>query len=437
MDTKIEFKLHEKQIEVWEHPARYKVLVTGRRFGKTILAVITLIIKALSQNGSNTWFVAPSYRQAKMIAWRMFKNYAKDLPFDVKFNEAELSLQFPNGSLIELKGADNEDALRGTGLDGMVIDEFAAIYNNWSVWHEVLRPMLTDKRGWVMFIGTPKGKDALHELFLKGQREEDGYASWQFKTVDNPFIDPQEVEDAKRTMPERYFRQEYEGSFEDYVGLVYPEFSDKHHIVEPFPIPDHWQRIASIDPATSGTTAVLWCAVDEHENLYFYDELYERDWRVSQVADAIKDRGKVDYWLIDPASQARNQTKEGRLYSLFDEYGDFGLYPTAGENDVDAGINRVAELLKQDRIKIFSTLKWLPWELKRYHWAEVQETVKGMAKPVPYKKDDHLTDDLRYICMSRPGASKGRPKEKPPYWSPAYQDQLGEREGAVWEKRFI
>ena len=399
-EKKLTFSLHENQLKVWEDNSRFRVLVAGRRFGKTTLAVTELVISALSKNEGKFWYVAPSYRQAKMIAWRLLKNLIpQEIARGCKFNESELSVMLPNGSLIELKGTDNEESLLGVGLDGMVVDEFASIYDNWRVWYEILRPMLTDKKGWVLFIGTPKGKDSFFELFLKGQREEDGYKSWQFKTVDNPFIDPKEVEEAKRDSPERYFKQEYEASFQDFVGLIYPEYSEKLHVIEPYTIPSSLARVGAIDPAMSGFTGVLKVAID-NEDLIVYQEYRKQDVRVSEVVPEIQEDGV--YWLIDPASSAKSVQKDGKLYSLFDEYQDFGIVASPGENDVDAGINRVAEFFKTKRIRIFSTCTSLIWELERYHWAESKESISGQAKPKPFKKDDHLVDCLRYIVMSRP-----------------------------------
>ena len=402
----LELHLHKKQGIVYKSKARFKVLIAGRRFGKTILAIITLLLEALLNENRYLWYVAPTYRQAKMIAWRLLKNIIPKGEV-VKINESELSIEFRNGSQIELKGADNEDSLRGTGLDGLVIDEFASIFNNWSVWNEVLRPTLTDKKGWALFIGTPKGKDALFELFLKGQKKEDDFESWQFKTLDNPYIDPIEVDKARQELPGRYFRQEYEASFEDFTGLIYPEFN-KNLVIQPTYLPAVYSRIGAIDPALGGITAVLKCAIDEKGTLIFYEEYYEQNKRASEVAGQVREDIE---WLIDPASSASNVQKEGKLYSLYDEYADNGIRAKSAENDVDAGINRVGEYLKQGKIKIFSNCTNLIYELERYHWSEDKETSTGLMKSRPYKKNDHLCDCLRYICMSRPDKSEF--KEEP------------------------
>ena len=398
MTKTLEFHLHPNQGSVFQSEARYRTLVAGRRFGKTTLAITELLACAIARPDALYYYIAPTYRQAKQIAWLLTKRLLKDYSA-VKYNEAELAVILPNNTRVELKGADNEDSLRGTGLDGLVVDEFASIYDNWNVWHEVLRPALADKQGWVLFIGTPKGKDAFWELYMRGVNNEPGWQSWQFKTVDNPYIRPEEVAEAQRNTPERYFRQEYEASFEDFVGLIYPEFTKQHHIIEPTHIPTTFPRVGAIDPALSGRTAVLKCAIDDAGRIVVYDEYYELDKRASEVCEAIRD--EVTDWYIDPASGSRSIQREGKMYSLFNEYSENGVYAKLGENDVMGGINRVGEHLKNNEILIHSTCKHLIWELERYHWAESKESAMGVMEPRPYKKDDHLVDALRYLVMSR------------------------------------
>ncbi len=394
----IKYRLHKAQLQVFKDSSRFVILVAGRRFGKTILALVDLLATAFSKEKSRVWYVAPTYRQAEMIAWKMLQEMLPSELIKSK-NEVRLEINLINGSEIALKGADNEDALRGVGLEFVVLDEYAMMKPN--VWEEIIRPMLTDTKGRALFIGTPKGKNSLWELYLKGQIKEDGYSSYCFKTSDNPFIDPQEIEDAKKQLNERYFRQEYEASFEDYTGLIWPEFNRKH-VIEPIYLPAVYQRIAAIDPAISGTTAVLKCALDEDGNLIVYEEYYEQNQRISEVAQRVKADCK---WLIDPSAQTNKIQKDGKLYSILEEYQDNGISPFLAENDVDYGINRVGEYFKQNKIKIFSTCKHLIWELERYHWSEEKETSSGMMKPKPFKKDDHLCDALRYIVASRPDKS--------------------------------
>lgn len=403
----ITYKLHDQQLQVFKDSSRFIVVVAGRRFGKTTLALIDIIASALANFKSRVWYIAPTYRQAEMIAWKMLLDMIP--PEIVKNkNEARLTLELLNKSEISLKGADNEDSLRGAGLDFVVLDEYAQMKSN--VWQEIIRPMLTDTKGRALFIGTPKGKNRLWEQYIKGQRKEDGYSSYLFKTIDNPYIDPKEIEEAKSQLNERYFRQEYEASFEDYTGIIYPEFNQKIHLINDAYLPSIYQRIGAIDTAITGTTGVLKAAIDEDGNMFIYQEYYKQNKRASEVAEDIKEEGVR--WFIDPEAH-KKQIKQGEeLYSLADEYNDYGIHTDNAQKDVYAGINRVAEYFKQGKIKIFKSCKNLITELERYHWSEERETLSGMTEPKPFKANDHLCDCLRYIIFSRPKDSVIKIEEK-------------------------
>lgn len=391
--------LHRNQGTVFRSTSRFKVVAAGRRFGKTVLACVILFCHALQNKDRIYWLVAPTYGQAKELAWDILLKMIPPNLMAKKPNESELKITLRTGSTIHLKGADNPETLVGRGLSGLVIDEVTKIRNHKRVWEEILRPTLADYKGFCLFISTPMGKNYFWELWTKGQRKEEDYESWQFKSADNPFIDRAEIESARRTSSDRYFKQEWEASFEDFTGLVWPEFEYKKHVVEPFEIPKWWETIGAIDPAMAGTTASLFGAVDEDGCLYITGEYYEQNRRVSEVSDSI--RGKCSRWVIDPASQIRSVNREGRLFSIFDEFSDNGICPRPAENDVDAGINRVAEYLKQGKIKIFKTCKNLLAEIERYHWTEERETVGGIQRPKPYKAFDHAVDCFRYLVMSR------------------------------------
>jgi hypothetical protein len=387
-------------MEVFLDKTRFRVLNAGRRWGKTILAVNELLRSSIEYPGSLNWYVAPTYRQAKMIAWEMCKRL---IPKELieSTNEVDLSIKLINKSRIELRGAENEDSLRGVGLNFAVLDENAMMKRH--VWPTIIRPMLADTKGGALFISTPRGKDSFWELWVKGQRGEDGYKSWTFKTEDNPFIDRQEVDDAKKELSDRFFKQEFEASFEDYTGLIWPEFNESEHVHDPFTIPAGWSRRGAIDTAISGITAAIKGAIDYNGCLWIYSEYYESDKRVSEIAPKIKENGVK--WYIDPASQGQYSQREGRLYSLYDEFRDHGIVCESGENNVDYGINRVAEAFKASKIRIFSTCKNLIHEIQLYHWAEDRIGNTGLLKPTPYKEQDHLCDCLRYVIASRPKSS--------------------------------
>lgn len=385
------------------------MIAAGRRFGKTVMACAILFYNALTNKERVYWLIAPTYGQAKELAWDILLKMIPPVVMAKKPNESELKITLKNGSTIHLKGADNPDTLVGRGLSGLVIDEVAKIRNRKRVWEEILRPALSDYQGFCIFISTPQGKDYFWELWMKGQRKEDGFESWQFKTEDNPFIPRSEIKAAKATSNERYFRQEYEASFEDFTGLVWPEFDQKLHVIDPIELPPYFQKIGAIDFATIGTTASLFASVGENGELYITGEYYEQNKRASEVSDSI--RGRANTWYGDPAGKRKSENRNGVLFSLFDEYLDNGIVIIPAQNDVNPGINRVAEYFRSEKIKIFSNCKNLIAELEKYHWSEERETVLGVSEPKPFKSFDHACDCLRYLVMSRVDVSRPEPKK--------------------------
>jgi Phage terminase large subunit len=234
-DTKL--KLHAGQRLVFNDKHRVKVVVAGRRWGKTQLAK-SLICKAMCHPKWRIWYVAPSYAMARSILWDELK---ESIPpgWIVSINETRMSIKLRNKTLIELKGADNPDSLRGVGLHFLVIDEAQDIKEQ--TWTKVLRPTLASTRGDAIIIGTPKSFNWLYELYMLGKRGEiydDGkgrirrnhWKSWQFPTITSPFIPKEEIEAARADMDPRSFRQEFEASFETMSGRVYYAFDRAVHI---------------------------------------------------------------------------------------------------------------------------------------------------------------------------------------------------------------
>jgi hypothetical protein len=220
--------LSKPQLEIVNAPQRFKVAVCGRRFGKTTLS-IREICRVASQPSKEIFYIAPTYRQAKMIAWKKLKNKLLDLRWVSKINETELSILLKNNSLISLKGADGgAQNLRGVGLDYLVMDEFSLIDEE--AWTEVLRPALSDKMGSALFITTPAGMNWAKDLFDLAGEFPDEWASFQFTSIQGGNIPEAEIEAARRTLDIRTFKQEYEASFETFSGRIFYAFDRKINV---------------------------------------------------------------------------------------------------------------------------------------------------------------------------------------------------------------
>jgi predicted phage terminase large subunit-like protein len=207
----LQVKLHEKQLEVFNSNARFKVVAAGRRFGKSRLAAWVMLIEALKSKSKDVFYVAPTYQQAKDIMWGVLKELGHEVIAAAHENTSVLTLV--NGRKIFLKGSDRPDTLRGVGLAYVVLDEYADMRPN--VWEQILRPALADVQGGAMFIGTPKGRNHMYELFKFSESGKDPeWSAFHYTSYDNPLIPAKEIEAAKNSMSSFAFRQEFLSSFE-------------------------------------------------------------------------------------------------------------------------------------------------------------------------------------------------------------------------------
>lgn len=214
----IPYKPREYQKIIHENLQRFSVLVCHRRFGKTVLCVNELLKGAIEcpRKRPRFAYIAPFYNMAKEITWDFFKeDFAKPL-IDaglVKVKESDpVRLDFkPNGARIYLFGADNPGRLRGQGFDGVVMDEVAMMREQ--VWREVVRPTLSDRKGWAIFIGTPQGRNYFYEIFERAKKDPTWYAD-MFRASETDVLDPDELEAIKRELGMDAYMQEYECSFD-------------------------------------------------------------------------------------------------------------------------------------------------------------------------------------------------------------------------------
>ena len=207
----LQVKLHEKQLEIFNDPHRFKVVAAGRRFGKSRLAAWTLIIEALKSKEKDVFYIAPTYQQARDILWGLLKEIGHEVITSAHENTSVLTLI--NGRKIYLKGSDRPDTLRGVGLAYVVIDEYADMKPE--VFEQIIRPALADVMGGALFIGTPKGRNHFYELYTYASTGKDkDWCGFHYTSYDNPLLQKSEIEAAKLSMSSFAFRQEFMASFE-------------------------------------------------------------------------------------------------------------------------------------------------------------------------------------------------------------------------------
>jgi len=203
---------------------RWIVIVAHRRSGKTTATLNHLQRDALKTPKSRWAYVAPTYKMAKNIAWDMTKEYSRMIP-SIEYNEAELTVKYPNGSKLTLFGADNPDSLRGLGLWGVIFDEYSQQPSN--IFTEIIRPALADHQGYAVWIGTPKGKNEFWQLFEYGKKDE-SWLSMLLTVDDTKTLDEDELSDAKKIMSDDEFQQEFYCSFSANIkGAYYAQEIEK------------------------------------------------------------------------------------------------------------------------------------------------------------------------------------------------------------------
>ena len=214
---------------------RFNVIVAHRRSGKTVLCINHLIRAALTNPQPNPRyaFIAPTFKQGKSTAWDYIKNYCRNIPY-IKFNESELRCDFPNGSRVTILGAENDQALRGIFLDGCVFDETQNISP--VLFPEIIRPSLADRKGWCIFIGTPKGQNYFYKLHKQALEEEDWWTG-TYKASQTKVLDDKELSAAQRVMSKDLYEQEFECSFQaaitgSYYGKIIEELEKSNRITE-------------------------------------------------------------------------------------------------------------------------------------------------------------------------------------------------------------
>jgi hypothetical protein len=217
-------------------PDRFKLLICGRRWGKTgsgLLAALRGHGAYRGQfrgaiDGARIWWVAPDYSQIQSSKiWDDLKRATQGAW--IRKLEVEREIILPGGGSITVKSADNEDALRGPGLDGLIMDEAAFIKPE--IWRQILRPALADKQGWAMLATTPNGKNWIHNLHQLVKRGEmPGWGTWRSPTRDNPLVTESELESIKREIGPRAFAQEFEAEFTESEGAIFPASYFENHI---------------------------------------------------------------------------------------------------------------------------------------------------------------------------------------------------------------
>lgn len=263
-------EMHDKQQVVLDSKARFRVMMSGRRFGKSELAVTEIVLTAVY--GNQVAYITPTYNLAKAF----FDKLAKAVPFPA--NRSELTIQFVNGGSVQFFTGERLDNLRGRKFHLVVIDEASFIPDLETGWLNSIRPTLTDYKGRALFLSTPRGKNYFFSLYNKGLNGETDWQAFKFSTYDNPYIDPYEIDDARRQLPEAVFNQEYMADPAENAanpfGLAFIQQCT-------YPISQTTPAVYGIDLAKSVDWTVI-IGLDSTGAVCYFDR-FQKDWRQTRT----------------------------------------------------------------------------------------------------------------------------------------------------------
>lgn len=412
--AKLTFNPHSGQQDVSEAclKHRYVVVRAGRRFGKSSLA-LNIVLREALQNPGRYWIIAPEYKQAKSIYWRDLVTDFIPQALIVKKNDNELILEirtFHEGktSIIEFKGSDNENSLRGAGLKGVVLDEYA--FQKDYVWDKIISPMLVQTNGWALFITTPNGvanhfKKFWDDAVAMEAENNPLWKTFHFTSYDNPLIKKENLDAERARLTEEFFEQEYMAEFAKFTGLIYTGFDEKKHVVA-FDIDENWSFYRALDFGATDPDAMPFIGIDKDGIIHIFDEIYISNLYTSELANLIKQKSAHRYFIATYADSAGKQ----QIMDL----GTYGVYCTpvkkntgeGNKNWIVAGIDRVQQLLKEDKIKVHPRCKGTIKEFMSYSWRKDR---LGEAVNLPEDKNNHLMDALRYFVVSYQGPVEDEP----------------------------
>lgn len=404
----LDFNPHDGQKEIADAIITHKHVVVraGRRFGKSALA-LNIVFREALHNPGRYWIIAPEYKQAKSIYWRDLVDTFIPKELITQKNDNELILRIRSlvpgkESVIEFKGSDNENALRGAGLRGVVLDEYA--FQKEYVWDKIISPMLVQTDGWSLFITTPNGvsnhfKKFWDDAVANEAKGGTGWKTFHFTSYDNPLIKKENLDKERERLTPEYFEQEYMAEFAKFVGLIYTEFDNKVH-VQDFEVDESWSFYRAIDFGVNDPNAVPFMGVDKDGVIHIYDELYIGDLHTSELAELIKQKSAHRYFI---ATYADSAGKQSRL-----DLGEFGVYTVpvkknTGEGQrewLQATIREVHQLLRDNKIIVHPRCKGVIKEFMSYSWKKDR---LGDAVNIPEDKNNHLMDAIRYFVVSYKG----------------------------------
>ena len=321
-------------------------MVAGRRFGKSYLSLMWLLSRKIEPN-ERRWIITPTYRQGKTTTWKLLRTIFRD--YDAQVNESELLVKLPNGAEIAIKGSEQENNLRGAGIDMVCMEEYSYIKPH--VWEEIIYPMLTTTDGDALFIGTPNGYDHLYDAYMLGQGKSIDWKSWQFTTVDGGFVPEKEIEKAKSMMDERAFRTEFLASFETTGNRAAYNFDRQIHVKQ---TDQRTNRLAwGIDFNVDYMSAVL--IMEFTNSIHYLNEIRLTNSNTEEMAKEMKKIAPNIPVYPDAAGRSRSTTSNRSDHQILKDHSFYIIAKKANPPVIDR-LNALNRMLKDANGRVRMTV---------------------------------------------------------------------------------
>lgn len=420
--------------------SRFIVAVAARRSGKTVGVRARLLARALSTPNAMFGYCAPTLKQAKRLIWLPLMRDLRDpaaSQFISHVNRSDLRIEFRNGSMLFVFGAEAPEGIRGgdPGWTEFWCDEADDPNFDSTFFNEILEPALSDQEGTLGQIGSPKGRGRLWREFRKGDSgspdamRDSHYSTIQVTAAQAGIIKAAELARAKAKLPARAYRQEYEASFEAPIGVIYDEWDEKTHVIRgAVPVAEEFDSIIGmVDWGTANRGAMLIGGIDrislpetddyeggEFVRVTLLDEEshtgtgYDDDgwWR---IARNLQDKWRPTVWYADPAGGL-----EGMIRQLGNALAGYRTKVVPADNQVRPGIAAVQQIMHHNselgepaRLRVHESCKWTIQEIGDYRWRP-HPTIDEEFTDEPVKVNDHCMDAMRYGVFSHLFKPAGR-----------------------------
>jgi phage terminase large subunit len=397
--TDLGYRARDQFAPFHKRAQRWAVMVAHRRAGKTVASVMDLVDAALRCTKPDPRFayVAPTYTQAKDVAWEYLKRYTAPI-LGTQHNESELRVDLPNRARVRLYGADNYDRMRGVYFDGVVLDEYSDMDPR--AWSEVIRPALSDRKGWGVFIATPKGHNDFHKIWDKTSRNDPDWYRLMLRASETGLLDADELADARKAMSAEQFAQEYECSFEAavvgayYGNLMADAERDKRIGGVPY---DPAVRVWTAWDLGIGDPTAIWFAQMVGREVHLIDYYEATGMDLGHYVKVLDQKpylyaGHILPHDVEAKELGTGKTRKEVLESL-------GLeVEVAKAHGVDDGINAVRVLLPRCWFDLTKCERGV--EALRLYRAEFDEKLKTVRPRPLHDWTSHAADAFRYLAMA-------------------------------------